>query len=100
MWVIGVEVEQETSAPPPEKNPGSAPESRYNYKTGNQATYVELLDISSLRKHQFLLALRHWGRRNGCFRRLRHISFILSRCKACYLSELIYAGPDDSRDTS
>ena len=27
MWFIGVEVEQETSAPPPEKNPGSAPES-------------------------------------------------------------------------
>ena len=25
MWFIGVEVEQETSAPPPEKNPGSAP---------------------------------------------------------------------------
>ena len=25
MWLIGVEVEQETSAPPPEKNPGSAP---------------------------------------------------------------------------
>ena len=25
MWVIGVEVEQETSAPPPEKNPGSSP---------------------------------------------------------------------------
>ena len=23
-WCIGVEVEQETSAPPPEKNPGSA----------------------------------------------------------------------------
>ena len=28
MWFIGVEVEQETSAPPPEKNPGSAPEIR------------------------------------------------------------------------
>ena len=27
MWFIGVEVEQETSAPPPKKNPGSAPES-------------------------------------------------------------------------
>ena len=27
MWLIGVEVEQETSAPPPKKNPGSAPES-------------------------------------------------------------------------
>ena len=25
MWFIGVEVEQETSAPPPEKNPRSAP---------------------------------------------------------------------------
>ena len=25
MWFIGVEVEQETSAPPPEKNPGSVP---------------------------------------------------------------------------
>ena len=27
MWFIGVEVEQETNAPPPKKNPGSAPES-------------------------------------------------------------------------
>ena len=25
MWFIGVEVEQETSAPPPKKNPGTAP---------------------------------------------------------------------------
>ena len=25
MWLIGVEVEQETSAPPPKKYPGSAP---------------------------------------------------------------------------
>ena len=24
MWFIGVEIEQETSAPPPKKNPGSA----------------------------------------------------------------------------
>ena len=29
MWFIGVEVEQETSAPPPKKNPGSAPEQSY-----------------------------------------------------------------------
>ena len=29
MWFIGVEVvEQETSAPPPKKNPGSAPDCR------------------------------------------------------------------------
>ena len=26
MWFIGVEAEQETSAPPPKKNPGSAPD--------------------------------------------------------------------------
>ena len=26
MWFIGVKVEQETSAPPPKKNPGSAPD--------------------------------------------------------------------------
>ena len=26
MWFIGVEVEQETSAPHPKKNPGSVPE--------------------------------------------------------------------------
>ena len=25
MWFVGVEVEQETSAPPPKENPGSAP---------------------------------------------------------------------------
>ena len=27
MWFIAVEVQQETSAPPPKKNPGSTPES-------------------------------------------------------------------------
>ena len=31
MWFIGVEVEQETSAPPPNKNPGSAPERSANF---------------------------------------------------------------------
>ena len=29
MWFIGVEVKQETSAPPPKKNPGSAPDYAY-----------------------------------------------------------------------
>ena len=29
MWFIGVEVEQETSAPPPKNNPGSAPVLRH-----------------------------------------------------------------------
>ena len=33
MWFIGVEVEQETSAPPPKKNPGSAPVSYHSLLT-------------------------------------------------------------------
>ena len=35
MWFIGVEVEQETSAPPPKKNPGSAPEVKKFLDEGN-----------------------------------------------------------------
>ena len=29
MWFIGVEVEQDTSAPPPKKNPGSTPDAAH-----------------------------------------------------------------------
>ena len=36
MWFIGVEVEQETSAPPPKKNPGSAPESSVWFTLGSE----------------------------------------------------------------
>ena len=32
MWFIAVEVEQEASAPPPNKNPGSAPDVRIQTK--------------------------------------------------------------------
>ena len=38
MWFIGVEVEQEKSAPPPKKNPGSAPDSEVNLKKWLQVT--------------------------------------------------------------
>ena len=34
MWFIGVEVEQETSAPPPKKIPGSAPANWPNITRG------------------------------------------------------------------
>ena len=37
MWFIGVEVEQETSAPPAKKNPGSTP-GTYDCKTQQNAT--------------------------------------------------------------
>ena len=38
MWFIGVEVEQETSAPPPKKNPGSAP--AHCYRNGAAITVL------------------------------------------------------------
>ena len=40
MWFIGVEVEQETNAPPPKKYPGSAPV--YDYK---ETELVRLLSL-------------------------------------------------------
>ena len=35
MWFIGVEVEQETSAHPPKKNPGSAPGAKVDFNSIN-----------------------------------------------------------------
>ena len=39
MGFIGVEVEQETSAPPPEKNPGSAPAGLVSFKLSGIADH-------------------------------------------------------------
>ena len=39
MWFIGVEVEQETTAPPPKKNPGSNPEINQKKVQRKQQTY-------------------------------------------------------------
>ena len=38
VWFIGVEVEQETSAPPPKKNPGSALEALLQCRRAKQAS--------------------------------------------------------------
>ena len=38
MWFIGVEVEEETSAPPPKKNPGSAPATSATKEIGDFCT--------------------------------------------------------------
>ena len=45
MWFISVEVEQETSAPPPTKNPGSAPVTVEPLLTGGHILFGgQLLD--------------------------------------------------------
>ena len=53
MWFIGVEVEQETSAPPLKKNPGSAP--GLYYKLSRSARTV--LPHSSYSSCQYLAHL-------------------------------------------
>ena len=50
MWFIGVEVEQETSAPPPKKNPGSALVMSVNEKWKNQIMW-EILIVETLCCH-------------------------------------------------
>ena len=52
MWFIGVEVAQEASAPPPKKNPGSAPEITF--------TVVEMLTLGRTSKF-----IPHCGTRGG-----------------------------------
>ena len=52
-WFIGVEVEQETSAPPPKKNPGSAPVTCYSLK-GERLEYERFRFDSDLRSYFFL----------------------------------------------
>ena len=56
MWFIGVEVEQETSAPPPKKNPGSAPVQVKNVRLsfthrGELALLVFLITFPDNRKY-------------------------------------------------
>ena len=45
MWCIGVEVEQEMSATPPKKNPGSAPETPDQEVFLVPASYPDVLSV-------------------------------------------------------
>ena len=58
MWFIGVEVEQVTSAPPPKKNPGSAPVISMEFVS------VGCKNVLPVKRSQ-----RRGARRGGCFRR-------------------------------
>ena len=46
MWFVGVEVEQETSAPPPKKNPVSAP--ALDYLSLKILDSLPLIELSKL----------------------------------------------------
>ena len=57
MWFIGVEVEQETSAPPPKRNPGSTPVCNLFLETARFAIpKLSFLALSLLRKQTKTLA--------------------------------------------
>ena len=52
MWFIGVEVEEETSAPPPKKNPGSAPDmDMATHITKTCSAFFYLYNIRHMRKY-------------------------------------------------
>ena len=53
MWFIGVEVEQESSAPPPKKNPRSAPVAEKNQPGISQKIKI-LCDEYKFTLHDFL----------------------------------------------
>ena len=62
MWFIGVEVWQETSAPPPKINPGSVPDlSRqdviFSLKNLENSTYLGLRQFFNQKKRPFFLSL-------------------------------------------
>ena len=84
MWFIGVEVEQETSAPSPKKNPGSAPESttkrylqRYLEVKGNNycQTFLRIAPTPRILLYLFVNIIfcysitraNHRDKRNFCF---------------------------------
>ena len=45
MWFICVEVEQETSTPPPKKNPGSAPGTSHDVQSFAIGSFLECLVV-------------------------------------------------------
>ena len=55
MWFIGIEVEQETSASPPKKNPGSAPGVKCSAKCS--AIFVFTTKTTQLRPQVFSVAV-------------------------------------------
>ena len=69
---IGVEVEQETSAPPPKKNPGSAPAARSvaPYRPNKECPPGELFYFAGVFCRTFYTSLqlcRHFLRAHECF---------------------------------
>ena len=56
MWFIGVEVEQETSTPPPKKNPGSAPALDSRTKTTTSTRFdLKFFRVFSKNRHPGIL---------------------------------------------
>ena len=69
MWFIGVEVEKETSAPPPKENPGSAPAINQSINHSIKINQQKLLSKQSSTKFEsrpFSDNLTAYRKRNSC----------------------------------
>ena len=76
LWVISVEVEQETNAPPPKKYPGSAPRMGVDGKTMSNVWFFLVL-LKPLLLAAFVLRC---GYCEVCFQSfVRHLVFALVR---------------------
>ena len=82
MWFIGVEVEQETSAPPPKKNPGSAPE-KYIFFTnifvGSFLCIISIvfakMSIINENQHNYCHKFRHmYGGSEGSHMQIKNVA--------------------------
>ena len=63
MWFIGAEVGQETSAPPPKKNPGSAPVQGFQFFGWIDISLVNIKGLKTpykTRNDSFYLGVRHY----------------------------------------
>ena len=65
MWFIGVEVEQETSAPPPKKNPGSSPVTLFEFNVSTILVLIAILFLSSILN--FFLVINYFMFSSACF---------------------------------
>ena len=86
MWFIGVEVEQETSAPPPKKNPGSAPEVGTFFGEDTEVLQIKMIVFSFLNLgdgHNIVKPTNHMPSYSTCMSWLGMGDTYIDLCMTC-----------------